>query len=99
MLQATSIYKPRTYESKTEENPKKKLVTKNGQRYSDLLTGFTQEDRFTYHLKYLLTKGLVTKRESRYYLSAAGMRESGNFDTRTLQNVPISSPRLLLICK
>jgi|GEM_PF-1963335 len=77
----------------------RKLVQVNGQRYSELLSNFTMEDRFPYHLKYLLTNKLISKRNDRYYLTKEGMRVTGTFDTRTLEDIKISTPLFLFICK
>ena len=77
----------------------RKLVEINGRRYSELFSFFSYEDKFPYHLKYLLTKGLIKKRDNKYYLTKEGMKVTTHFDTRTLEDINPPSILLLFVCK
>lgn len=76
----------------------RKLVVRNGQKYSDLYKGFEYEDKFPYHLKHLVEKNLVNKREGRYFLTKSGMKATAFFDSRTLDDFELKIPRLVFIC-
>jgi hypothetical protein len=75
------------------------LVVVNGQKYSELYQGFTENDKFPYHLKHLVTKGYVNKREGKYFISKVGMSFSGLFDYRTFQEYSLLPAVLIFICK
>lgn len=75
------------------------LVESNGKRYSDLFKLFEYEDRFSYHLKQLLTKNLIHKRDNLYYLTKQGMAASALFDRKTLEDIKYPTPLIILICK
>lgn len=77
----------------------RKLVEINGQKYSQLYKNFSEEDKFPYHLKYLLKQGLIKKRDLHYYLTKKGMKATSTFDTVTLAEVSYPMPLLLFICK
>jgi ADP-ribose pyrophosphatase YjhB (NUDIX family) len=50
----------------------KRLLYNKGVRFSDLNKLRITSDRFTFHLKKLIEKGLVVKKDNLYYLSAQG---------------------------
>jgi hypothetical protein len=50
----------------------KKLIENDKQRYSELYKGFSEEDKFAYHLKYLVRKKLVLKVIKTYSLTKEG---------------------------
>ncbi len=77
----------------------RKLVEINGRRYSELFSFFSYEDKFPYHLKYLLSKGLIKKRDNKYYITKEGMKVTARFDTRTLEDINPPSILLLFVCK
>lgn len=77
----------------------RKLVAMNGQRYSELFQYFSYEDKFPYHLKYLLTKGLIRKREGKYFLTKEGMKVTANFDSRTLEETKGPDVMFLFVCQ
>lgn len=77
----------------------RKLVEINGQRFSELLRHFSYEDKFPYHLKYLLNKKLISKREGKYYLTKKGMKETSKFDTKTLQDIEAPISAIIFLCK
>jgi hypothetical protein len=77
----------------------RKLVEKYGQKYSELFSNFTPEDKFPYHLKYLLAKELILKKDSKYFISKNGMQVTGNFDTRTLEETKTPSLMILYLCQ
>jgi hypothetical protein len=77
----------------------KRLLAINGQKYSELLKCFSPDDKFAYHLKHLLSKGLINKRQGQYYLSKEGMSLTASFDTRTLEEIKTPHLLFLYICR
>ena len=52
-----------------------KLMTSPvGWRYRDMNVGAIENDRYNYHLQYLVQQGLIEKRSNRYLLSESGKR-------------------------
>ncbi len=51
-----------------------KLKNADVLRYADLHPQGTPNDLFNYHLQHLVKKGLLTKENSKYYLSAQGLK-------------------------
>ncbi len=85
-------------------NPKQKLILRklveaNGRKYSELFKYFSYEDKFPYHLKFLLNKKYISKRNSKYYLTKDGMRITSTFDRMSLEDVKLPQPMFIFICK
>lgn len=76
----------------------RKLVERNGQRYSELYKGFSYDDKFPYHIKALVSKGYVNKRNARYFLTKLGMKQTAYFDRRTLQDNKFKLPVVCFVC-
>ncbi|MDD3648206.1 MAG: hypothetical protein PHS44_06970 [Candidatus Dojkabacteria bacterium] len=76
-----------------------KLKLVNGQRYSELYRGFDYEDKFPYHIKYLLQKGFINKRDRKYYLTRKGALKGSYFDDMTLNDRQHKIPIMLFVCK
>lgn len=74
------------------------LLARQGQRYSDLFRHFEYEDKFPYHLKYLVSKGFVNKRKNLYLISEEGIKYTTFFNTRTLGEIEKKTLRLLFVC-
>ncbi len=75
------------------------LTTRNGCRYSELYKGFTEEDKFPYHLKQLNNKGFVNKRDNLYYLTRYGAHETQEFNQTTLEDKKLKIPINIFICE
>lgn len=77
----------------------RKLVTKRGQKYSELYRNFSPDDKFPYHLKKLLSEELISKRDNKYFITKEGMKLTSDFDTRTLEIIQTPTLLFLFICK
>ncbi|MDD3648205.1 MAG: hypothetical protein PHS44_06965 [Candidatus Dojkabacteria bacterium] len=76
----------------------RKLVSLNAQRYCELYQGFDYDDKFPYHLKYLVENNFVAKREGRYLLTGKGMHQTAYFDSRSLEEFRFKLPLVVFIC-
>jgi hypothetical protein len=74
------------------------LTIINGRRYSDLYKNFTEDDKFPYHLKYLINKGFINKRDNCYFLTREGAYATEQFESSTLQDRKLSIPIFHFIC-
>jgi hypothetical protein len=63
----------------------KRLVKKNGLKYSKLTRGYNYEDNVVFHLKQLISNKQIQKRNSKYFLTSKGLIDSGKFDLKSLQ--------------
>lgn len=63
----------------------KRLVLKNGLRYSQLTKSYDYEDNVAYHLKQLREKGFITKDKNTYFLTPKGLKISGSFELHSLE--------------
>lgn len=63
-----------------------RLVKQNGLAYSALTKGYDSEDNVVFHLKQLLTKGFVEKRDDRYFLTLEGVTKLSTFQKTDLQD-------------
>jgi len=59
----------------------KRLLAKNGQKYSELTSGYDFENNIVFHLKQLLGNGYIEKNEDTYILTADGVKEAKNEET------------------
>lgn len=74
------------------------LIERTGRRYSELFCHFEYEDKFPYHLKQLVNKNLIEKRDNRYYITREGIRSTTQFITRTLEEIELKVLRVLFVC-
>lgn len=65
----------------------KSLIVDVGQRYSQLAKLFNTEDKFSYHIKYLLQRELVEKREDLYFVTLQGRNTISEFDWDSLETI------------
>jgi ADP-ribose pyrophosphatase YjhB (NUDIX family) len=56
----------------------RRLLTKNGLKYSDLTSGFDFEDNIVFHLKQLQSNNLIVKNSDLYSLTAEGLKAAKN---------------------
>lgn len=68
-------------------------------RYSEIYDYFSEEDRFPYHLKQVLKKGLVHKEGSRYSLTNEGFKIAVNNVRQDYSAIEHKVPRIVLVCK
>jgi len=64
----------------------KRLLTQNGQKYSFLTVGYDFEDNIVFHLKQLISKGLIKKIDDKYSITAEGVKTITDFDLPTIQD-------------
>lgn len=60
----------------------KQLLFKPRSRFSDLNVTPLSNDQFTFHLKHLMSKGLVNKIGDEYQLTTSGLELAGRLDTQ-----------------
>jgi hypothetical protein len=76
-----------------------RLVKKNGQTYSSLTEGYDFDDNIVYHLKKLIKKKYVSKRDGKYYLTTQGLAVSGSFDLNSLDDRKFKTGYIGFVCK
>jgi hypothetical protein len=64
-----------------------KFYEQNPQKYSELYKFFSYEDRFPYHIKQLLKKGYLVKRDGVYWMTSEGMKITGTFESIEMGDV------------
>lgn len=64
----------------------KRLHLQNKQKYSILTSGYDFEDNIVFHLKQLISKGLVKKEGDYYFITAEGVKEITDYDLPTLED-------------
>src|SRR6185369_16861370 len=69
-----------------------------GLRYSELYKYFTEEDKFPYHLKYLIKSDYILKKEERYYLTPKGAAFAINWIDGEYNDLVHKVPRIVLVC-
>jgi len=62
----------------------KRLLDKNGQKYAQLTRGYSYEENVVFHLKQLIGKGLISKTDGDYSITAQGVKEITGFDLNQL---------------
>lgn len=62
----------------------KRLLNQNGLKYGTLAQGYNYEDNIVFHIKKLISGGLVEKRQSKYFLTTEGAKKITNYDLPTL---------------
>ena len=63
-----------------------RLVKNNGIPYSVLTRDYDSEDNIAFHLKQLVSKDLVEKRDEKYFLTAQGIQTLATFQKTDLQD-------------
>jgi len=77
-----------------------KILNDNvGLRYSELYKHFSEEDKFPYHLKYLIKNKYVIKTEEKYFLTPSGAAYAVNWIDSEFNELVHKVPRIVLICK
>jgi len=56
--------------------------SKEGKRFSELNVKDMSSDHFTYHIKYLLDRGYIEKKESKYYITFRGKKLMSDIDLK-----------------
>jgi 8-oxo-dGTP pyrophosphatase MutT (NUDIX family) len=56
--------------------------TKEGKRFSELNSQNLSSDHFNYHLKYLLDRGYIEKKRSKYYITFRGKKLMSDIDLK-----------------
>lgn len=79
----------------------KYLKLNKGQRYSEIFSNCkgNEEEKFYYHITYLVKNGYVEKRAGIYYLTVKGESEFSNFKWETLENVDLPLVYIDIVCK
>ncbi|PIY16887.1 hypothetical protein CO112_00840 [Candidatus Dojkabacteria bacterium CG_4_9_14_3_um_filter_150_Dojkabacteria_WS6_41_13] len=75
------------------------LETCNGQKYSGLYKNFNEEDKFPYHLKHLVSKRYINKRNNAYFLTRLGAQTTQDFNSSTLEERKLKIPINVFVCK
>jgi len=76
-----------------------KLTKVIAQRYSSLQKGFDIDDKFAYHLKYLVNKKFIKKINTEYCITSQGLKQISQFDKQSLKHLDFKQTRFLLVCK
>ncbi len=76
----------------------KKLAQFNGMKFSELLQGFSYEDKFPYHLKRLLLNKFIAKRKALYFITKKGLAEAITFDS-DYNDLRYKLPQALFVCQ
>jgi len=64
----------------------KRLLVQNKQRYSVLTVGYDFEDNIVFHLKQLISKGLVKKDNDKYLITIDGVKAITDYDLPTIED-------------
>lgn len=76
-----------------------RLVKDNGVSYSKLTSGYDSEDNIAFHLKQLLSKGLIEKREDKYFITVQGLNTLTTFQKTDLQENTFKMFFVGFVCK
>jgi hypothetical protein len=76
-----------------------KILNDNpGKRYSELYKNFSEEDKFPYHLKYLVKNQLIVKKDDKYFVTHAGSSIAVNWIDTKFNELIHKVPRIVFIC-
>lgn len=76
-----------------------RLVKQNGLTYTDLTKGYDSEDNIVFHLKQLLSKGYIEKKDDRYFLTPEGVTTLTTFQKTDLQDNSFKMAFFGFICE
>lgn len=76
----------------------KRLLDQNGQKYAQLTRGYSYEENVVFHLKQLISKGLVNKVDGNYSITAQGVKEITGFDLNQLADTGFKTFFLGFLC-
>lgn len=62
-----------------------RLVAENGLSFKALANGYDSDDNVVYHIKHLISLDLISKRNSKYYLTQKGLIKSVDLDLDNLE--------------
>jgi hypothetical protein len=65
----------------------KRLLDHNKRRFAELTQGYSFEDNVVFHLKQLISKGLIERRDEYYIITAAGVKTITHYDIPSLADV------------
>lgn len=77
----------------------KRLITKNGLKFSELANGYDAENNIVFHIKQLITQGYLTKRDDHYFLTPKGVNARSSFELSTLEDTSVKSFFVGFACK
>lgn len=75
-----------------------RLVSKNGLTYGALTKGYTFEENVVFHINQLIKNNLITKRDSRYFLTAEGLIKSADLDLSNLKETKLKVMYVSFVC-
>lgn len=77
----------------------KRLLDKNNQRYASLAHGYDYDDNVVFHLKQLLSKGLIAKSNGAYIITAKGVKAITQFDLPDLADTGFKTFFVGFVCE
>src|SRR3990167_10021876 len=77
----------------------KRLLLQNRQKYSTLTKGYDFEDNIVFHLKQLITRGLIIKTDKLYQITPEGVKQIADYDLLTIENTGFKTFFLGFLCK
>src|SRR3989344_9113213 len=82
----------------TQKTILKRLLQENGQKYAALTRGYTYEDNVVFHLKQLLSGGLIEKPDGVYSITAKGVKNITKYDLTGLTDTGFKTLFLGFLC-
>ena len=84
---------------KTQKILLKRLLTGGKQRYSSIACGYSYEDNVVFHLKQLIDKKIVTKKDGLYSLTRIGVGKITSYDLVLLEDIGFKSFLVGFLCR
>lgn len=76
----------------------KRLLQQNGQKYSALTVGYNFEDNIVFHLKQLISRNLIEKLHSNYFITAEGVKTITQYDLTTIKDLGFKTFFIGFLC-
>ena len=83
---------------KTQKELLRRLFLKSNQKYSLLTCGFNYDDNIVFHLKQLVSKNFIKKKDDRYLLTEIGIRKIKEYDQDTLDSKSYKTFLIGILC-
>lgn len=77
----------------------KRLLDKNGQKYSDLTRGYSYEENIVFHLKRLVDEGFIKKENGFYLITAEGVKKITQYDLSELEDTGFKTLFIGFLCR
>ncbi len=76
-----------------------RLINENGQKFSELTRGYDSDDNIVFHIKKLIDKGYVEKRDNQYFITSEGIKTVNSFYKVTLKENVFKMVYVGFICE